>query len=451
MALKMDLRIPRAAPPPSHYGKNGSHQPIRGTRKPSKTMRKYDVFLGGSCNPTTWRKDIAIPKLKEMNISYYNPQVSQWRPDLLELEYQAKENSAVMFFVIDNQTRGVSTLVEVAHIAGSKRNLTLVIQSYTQEKQTICGEVISQREYEDLRNGQEVLRELVESQNMVVFNDIHDALKWTEKLIRPDDKEEVLERLPHPRQIELREAFDALVTSENGTIALTDARLALQLITQKKISLNHLKDICNSFGGDNEGVRLEEKTITFEQFASLASQLESSQESVESFQEPQSYVFANIVNERSTSVMRDVFLCGNVTEGSGESWKEKIAVPLLKKHGLTYFNPSLSELSDRFLPIEAAAMNNSYISLIVITNTARSIVEMAVASHYIGLGARVVLCIQHLPDGATICGEKLSESAVKDYNRGRIYLTDIAKRNGTKVFSDISEAVQCVIKECERR
>lgn len=31
------------------------------------------VFLGGSCNPTTWRVDIAIPMLKKMGITYYNP------------------------------------------------------------------------------------------------------------------------------------------------------------------------------------------------------------------------------------------------------------------------------------------------------------------------------------------------------------------------------------------
>jgi len=31
------------------------------------------VFLGGSCNPTTWRSDIAIPFFKRHNITYYNP------------------------------------------------------------------------------------------------------------------------------------------------------------------------------------------------------------------------------------------------------------------------------------------------------------------------------------------------------------------------------------------
>lgn len=32
-----------------------------------------EVFLGGSCNPTTWRADVAIPALDKLGISFYNP------------------------------------------------------------------------------------------------------------------------------------------------------------------------------------------------------------------------------------------------------------------------------------------------------------------------------------------------------------------------------------------
>lgn len=37
------------------------------------TSTPVEVFLGGSCNPTTWRADVAIPALKELGISFYNP------------------------------------------------------------------------------------------------------------------------------------------------------------------------------------------------------------------------------------------------------------------------------------------------------------------------------------------------------------------------------------------
>ena len=45
-----------------------------------------NVFLGGSCNPTTWRKDIAIPFCEQHSITFYNPQVDDWTPDLVEIE-----------------------------------------------------------------------------------------------------------------------------------------------------------------------------------------------------------------------------------------------------------------------------------------------------------------------------------------------------------------------------
>ena len=49
------------------------------------------VFLGGSCNPTKWRNEIAIPIFNKNKISFYNPQVEEWNPDLVEVEnYQKK-------------------------------------------------------------------------------------------------------------------------------------------------------------------------------------------------------------------------------------------------------------------------------------------------------------------------------------------------------------------------
>ena len=42
-----------------------------------------EIFLGGSCNPTTWRKDTVIPLLEKTGVSYYNPQVDAWHEGLI--------------------------------------------------------------------------------------------------------------------------------------------------------------------------------------------------------------------------------------------------------------------------------------------------------------------------------------------------------------------------------
>lgn len=53
-----------------------------------------------------------------------------------------------------------------------------------------------------------------------------------------------------------------------------------------------------------------------------------------------------------------------------------------RKNGLTYFNPQLCQWSKRLIPIEAAAMDNSYVLLFVITSTTRSIASMALVWAY---------------------------------------------------------------------
>ena len=39
----------------------------------SRGSCKCEVFLGGSCNPTTWRRDAAIPALHKAGVTYFNP------------------------------------------------------------------------------------------------------------------------------------------------------------------------------------------------------------------------------------------------------------------------------------------------------------------------------------------------------------------------------------------
>lgn len=44
-----------------------------GKAKDEPILEAPEVFLGGSCNPTTWRADVAMPELQKLGISFYNP------------------------------------------------------------------------------------------------------------------------------------------------------------------------------------------------------------------------------------------------------------------------------------------------------------------------------------------------------------------------------------------
>lgn len=117
-------------------GKQTPSSVLPSNMKESSSISQLQIFLGGSCNPTTWRQSVAIPYLELNGISYYNPQVDNWTPEVVSIERCAKQNAKVLLFVIDRQTRSTVSLIESAFIAGRSRNLVLVIYDF--EYNVIC-------------------------------------------------------------------------------------------------------------------------------------------------------------------------------------------------------------------------------------------------------------------------------------------------------------------------
>lgn len=85
------------------------------------------MFLGGSCDPTSWRADIAVPKLTKFKIPFFNPQISDWHPNLIQLEAAAKEECQMLLFVIDSKTRAIASMLEATEYIMQLRSVVLVI------------------------------------------------------------------------------------------------------------------------------------------------------------------------------------------------------------------------------------------------------------------------------------------------------------------------------------
>src|SRR5687767_9714501 len=115
------------------------------------------VFLGGACNPTTWRKDTAIPALEEAGVPFYNPQVDDWHDGLVALEAAAKEDADVLLFVINGQTRGVASMVEAAFYIGQGRDVVLVLENVTEGDPA---------EVKDLNRGRTYLRDVANAEKV---------------------------------------------------------------------------------------------------------------------------------------------------------------------------------------------------------------------------------------------------------------------------------------------
>ncbi|XP_046414106.1 uncharacterized protein LOC124299281 isoform X4 [Neodiprion virginianus] len=432
----------------------------------SKRMAS-EVFLGGSCNPTTWRSDVAIPTLQRLGITYYNPQVSQWGPELIAQEYEAKQAARVLLFVIDNQTRNTAGIIEAAQLAATRSNsLILVIYPYRPD-QSILGENVSMQEYYDLMNGLLVLQNLVERQRIPIFGNISIALNCTSKILRDAINVQDLNVEDGIRPlrlgtdlIKLNEIFRSMDVNNTGTVSLGEAWIALQSNTKSNVSVaDSLNAIHNSDVYEtliaNFSTRDDpaEYQINFEQFCAVATEwawkLKNNSVASESISCSNSLLLtgwpSTLIPE---SENRDIFV--GVT-GKDIFWLNSTAAPLIKSMDLSVYKADLNEYDVRILSQQLQHMKASRLILLIVPPHSRGISIMALAAHFIGLRSKLVLCIQSLPDDCTISGEKLTQQAIKDYNRGRMYLSDYATREGVPVFQNIADALQHAIEEVQRR
>ncbi|XP_055548922.1 uncharacterized protein LOC129732250 isoform X2 [Wyeomyia smithii] len=549
-----------------------------------------EVFLGGSCNPTTWRADVAIPTLNRLGISFYNPQVSEWTPDLLELEHRAKEKAKVLFFVMDSQTRSTAGAIEVAHIAGkNSKHLVLVLLPYKQN-QKILEETLTIDEYMDLSRNQLLLKQLVRRKGLPVLDNIPLALEYIKNILSGKPCR------MHPqniatRLISVRRTFDRVVGKSNHAISITQCQKALvalgyptgiaSITTIKQIMayFEQIKRDCgtvlatDSFPIMNtevgNSVADETFPITFEGLCILDSYFSVLHQDIletncvspikgTNLQQPPIYLSnspewnhripssptagplyvtedavlkyysANIPeyssmdtrtvakctknktqqllhdsthsvrtindnychknnqnhhllqnNQQSTGQkqnilskaleydkhqflkMRDVYLGGSCWLLT--NWRQKYAFPYLRSKNITFYTSSFYEGHDIAASMETASetgeqnenvsmfnpalLDCSRVLLFVITNETRSLGAMTMAAHYIGMGYNVIICVQMLSNGCLLRGTQLSNSAVKDYNRGRTYLIDLANRQGIPVFNKIQEALHCAVEK----
>jgi len=137
-------------------------------------MTKPQVFLGGSCNPTTWRFDTAIPQLERAGITYYNPQVDDWKPELVEIEARAKNEADTLLIVIDAQTRALASIVEAVENIVRESRVALVVDDIV-DGTVISGQTVTGGELKDLNRARAYLRDVASRYNVREYADVADA------------------------------------------------------------------------------------------------------------------------------------------------------------------------------------------------------------------------------------------------------------------------------------
>ena len=73
----------------------------------------HTVFLGGTCNGSTWRDDL-IPMLDSSTVSAFNPVVEEWDEKAQAEEDFHKENDDFTLYTLTPEMVGVYSVFEVA-------------------------------------------------------------------------------------------------------------------------------------------------------------------------------------------------------------------------------------------------------------------------------------------------------------------------------------------------
>lgn len=82
------------------------------------------VFLGGTCNGSTWR-DTLIPQLTK--VDYFNPVVSNWTPECQAEEIRQRETCDYCLYVISPKMTGIYSIAEVVDDSNKRPDKTLFL------------------------------------------------------------------------------------------------------------------------------------------------------------------------------------------------------------------------------------------------------------------------------------------------------------------------------------
>jgi hypothetical protein len=82
------------------------------------------VFLGGTCNDSTWRNQI-IPML---HMEFFNPVVADWTPACMAEELRQREECDVCLYVVTPKMTGVYSIAEVVDDSNKRPERTVFVR-----------------------------------------------------------------------------------------------------------------------------------------------------------------------------------------------------------------------------------------------------------------------------------------------------------------------------------
>ena len=79
------------------------------------------VFLGGTCNGSSWRDDL----IKELTIDYFKPDGGYWTNEMMEEEVKQRADCDFCLYVITPKMTGIYSIAEVVDDSNKRPGKTI--------------------------------------------------------------------------------------------------------------------------------------------------------------------------------------------------------------------------------------------------------------------------------------------------------------------------------------
>jgi hypothetical protein len=136
-------------------------------------MDKTTVFLGGTCNNSTWR-DKLIPLLK---IDYFNPVVDDWTPECQDEEIRQRESCDYCLYTITPKMTGVYSIAEVVDDSNKRPEKTILCVLDKDNESSF-----SETQIKSLKQ----VKEMVKNNGANVFDSLEDIASFLNKTNKND-------------------------------------------------------------------------------------------------------------------------------------------------------------------------------------------------------------------------------------------------------------------------
>lgn len=135
---------------------------------------KTKIFLGGTCNGSTWREKL-LPLLNE-NIDAFNPVVENWTPECQENEILQRQISDYVLYTITPKMTGVFSIAEVVDDSNKQPQKTILCVLNEDDNLKFEGHQIKSLE---------AVKKLVENNGAVVFSSLEQTANILNLIKKP--------------------------------------------------------------------------------------------------------------------------------------------------------------------------------------------------------------------------------------------------------------------------